>query len=415
MKLTDRSVAALKLPPGKDDYIWFDDPIPGYGARLRKGLRKTTATWVFQYSIGRGQTRRITIGKISALPERKARELAADHHAKVHLGGNPSAEKRAARVKAGETFGALLPRYIAHKLAQLKPRSFEEVERHLTMHARSLHARSIDTIDQRAAALFLAKIADANGPSAANRVRASASAYFSWLLREGLAAVNPFANTNKQPEAASRDRTLVDSELREIWEAVGEGQYANIIRLLMLTGSRRDEIANLKWDEVDLDNALVVLPPARTKAKRTHEISLSAPALAILESVPRRDSPDGFVFGRGARGFSDWSGSKRELDARILAARQAAAGKKAAPMAHWTPHDFRRSMSTTMHERLGVAPHIVEACLGHTGTFRSGVSSVYNRSSYRLEKARAWTLWGAHVTAVVEGRASNVTSLRGRS
>lgn len=412
MKLTDRSVAALKLPPGKDDYIWFDDLIPGYGARLRRGRKDTTASLIFQYSLGRGETRRITIGNVGALPERKARELAADLHAKVRLGGNPSAEKRAARVKAGETFGALLPRYLAHKRAQLKPRSFEEVDRHLTVHARSLHARSIDAIDQRAAALFLAKTAETNGPAAANRVRASASAYYGWLMREGLAAANPFANTNKQPEAASRDRTLTDNELAEIWKAAGEGQYADIIRLLMLCGARRDEIANLKWDEIDLANALITLGPARTKAKRTHEISLSTQALAILQSVPRRDSPDGFVFGRGARGFSDWSGSKAELDARILAARQAAAGKKAVPMPHWTPHDFRRSMSTTMHERLGIQPHIVEACLGHTGTFRSGVSSVYNRSSYRTEKARAWTLWGAHVAAIVKGAKSNVTSLR---
>ena len=81
-------------------------------------------------------------------------------------------------------------------------------------------------------------------------------------------------------------------------------------------------------------------------------------------------------------------------------------------MSHWTPHDFRRSMSTTMHERLGIQPHIVEACLGHTGTFRSGVSSVYNRSSYRTEKARAWTVWGAHVAAIVKGAKSNVTSLK---
>jgi integrase len=408
MKLTPKAVTAIRLPSGKTDYIVFSDDVSGLGFRVREsGWRG----WIFQYSLGRAQQRRLTLGAATALTAGKAHELAADLAAKVRLGGDPQAEKRNARVKAGETFGALLPRYLAHKRAQLKPRSFEEVDRHLTMHARSLHARSIDMIDRRAAALFLAKVADANGPAAANRARASASAYYGWLLREGLAAANPFANTNKAPEGPSRDRTLVDSELAEIWKAAGEGQYANIIRLLMLTGARRDEIANLQWDEIDVANAVITLPQARTKNKRAHEISLSAPALVILQSVPRRDSPDGFVFGRGARGFSDWSGSKRELDARILAARQAAAGKKAVPMPHWTPHDFRRSMSTTMHERLGIQPHIVEACLGHTGTFRSGVSSVYNRSSYRTEKARAWTLWGAHVVAVVEGRASNVTSL----
>ena len=148
----------------------------------------------------------------------------------------------------------------------------------------------------------------------------------------------------------------------------------------MLCGTRRDEIANLQWDEVDLDNALITFGPARTKNKRSHEISLSAPALAMLQSVPRRDSPDGYVFGRGcARVLGLVEGQRPSLDARILAARQAASEEKSKPMSHWTPHDFRRSMSTTMHERLGIQPHIVEACLGHTGTFRSGVASVYNR------------------------------------
>ena len=208
------------------------------------------------------------MAKVGVLPERKARELAADLHAKVRLGGNPSAEKRAARVKAGETFGALLPRYLAHKRAQLKPRSFEEVDRHLTVHARSLHGRSIDAVDRRAAALLLAKTAEANGPAAANRVRAELLG----LLRMADARRTGRGQSIRQHQQgarrALRDRTLADGELAEIWRASGDGQYGAIIRLLMLCGTRRDEIANLQWDEVDLDNALITLGPARTKNKR---------------------------------------------------------------------------------------------------------------------------------------------------
>jgi hypothetical protein len=104
---------------------------------------------------------------------------------------------------------------------------------------------------------------------------------------------------------------------------------------------------------------------------------------------PRDDGRD-FVFGRGNGGFSGWSRAKSDLDARL--------GK----MPAWHLHDLRRSFSTTLHERLGIAPHIVEDCLGYS-TFRAGVSNVYNKSSYRDAKRHALDLWAAHLMAAVNG------------
>jgi integrase len=409
MKLTAPSVRALKLQRDQRDKTFWDDEIGGFGIRVREGGSKA---WVVQYDFG-GRARRMTLGAVEALDAGKARATAKDILASVRLGRDPAAEKHTARARASETFGALLPRYLEHQRAKLKPRSFEEVARHLEMHAQPLHARALDAVDQRAAAIMLAKIAENNGPAAANRTRASVSAYFSWLMKEGLASSNPFANTNKAPENASRDRTPTDDELAEIWRACEDNQYGAIVRLLMLCGARRDEIAGLRWSEVNVDDALITLPPERTKSRREHEIPLSAAALAIVEAQPLRDGRD-HIFGRGEGGFSDYSSSKSELDARILAARQAKAkrGKAAAPMPAWTLHDFRRAMSTALHEKLGIAPHVVEATLGHTGTFRSGVASVYNRSSYRTEKRRALDLWADHVLAAVEERERKVIPLR---
>jgi integrase len=102
------------------------------------------------------------------------------------------------------------------------------------------------------------------------------------------------------------------------------------------------------------------------------------------------------VFGRGVGGFSGWSRAKQDLDARI-----------AASVPEWHLHDLRRSFSTTMHERLGIPPHIVEDVLGHA-TFKQGVANVYNKASYRNEKRRALDLWAAHLMVVVEGRDSKI-------
>lgn len=407
MKLTGSSVRSLKLPPGVRDKTFFDDDLGGFGVRVRDTGSKA---YVVQYDIGR-RTRRMTLGAVEALDISKARATAKDILAAVRLGRDPAGEKHTARVRASETFGALLPRYLEHQRAKLKPRSFQEINRHLETHARPMHGRAVDAIDQRGMAVLLAKIAKDSGPAAANRVRASVSAYYTWLMREGLTAVNPVINTNRAPERSSRDRTPSDSELAEIWQACPDNDYGAIVRLLMLFGARREEIASLRWSEINLDQDLITLPPARTKNRRLHEIPISAPARTILKALPRREDRD-LIFGRRQGGFSHWSSSKRELDERILAARQAIMKKGAAAlMPAWTLHDIRRSMSTGMHEKLGVAPHIVEACLGHSGTFRSGIAAIYNRSSYRNEKRRALELWAEHLRTLIEGAERKIIPL----
>jgi integrase len=249
----------------------------------------------------------------------------------------------------------------------------------------------------------LTEIAEASGPYAANRVRASLGTYFTWLAREGLVEANVVANTNRAPENGARSRVLDGDELREIWQAAGSDRYGSIVKLLLLTAARRDEIASLAWSEVDLDAALIVLPPARTKNRREQEIPLAPPALAILQAQPRRMSADGnprdFVFGSvGQFGFAGWSKAKAELDARLFAARKAA-GK--APILPWRLHDLRRTASTVMHDKLGIAPHYVEAVLGHVSGHKAGVAGTYNRARYQLEKRNALQAWADYVLAVV--------------
>jgi integrase len=405
MRLTATAIRSLSLPPGKPDRTFFDADLPGFGLRLRLG---GSQVWLIQYAI-HGKTRRMVLGSPATLDPGKARDQAKDLLARVRLGEDPAREKHKARVRASETFGALLPRYLSHQRSRLKPRSYVENERHLLVGAKALHALAVEAIDRRTIAIRLAEIAETSGPTAANRTRASLSAFFSWLRREGLTeAANPVLDTNKAAEAGARERTLKDGELAKIWHVAGDNQYGTIIKLLILTGARRDEIAGLRWPEVDLDGALISLPPERTKSRRVHEIPLTAPALKILEAQPRRfqsdSSPRDLVFGYGEGGFQLWGKSKLELDARI------AAGDGV--IQPWTLHDFRRTLSTRMHETLGVQPHIVEAVLGHVSGYQGGVAGVYNRASYEREKRQALTRWAEHVLAVVERRESNIVPLR---
>jgi integrase len=143
---------------------------------------------------------------------------------------------------------------------------------------------------------------------------------------------------------------------------------------------------------------VITLPPARTKTKRLHEIFLSPPALAVLEAQARDPERD-LVFGRGGHGWRGWSKSKAELDARVS-------------VRDWTLHDFRRVLSTRLHETLGIQPHVIEALLGHV---QPGIGAVYNKADYADAKYAALVKWGEYVDGLVSGkRSAAVVKLRRR-
>ena len=181
---------------------------------------------------------------------------------------------------------AAIPRAPAQRASSRGP--FRKPTAIWLAHAKPLHDLAVEKIDRRTIAIRLAEIAEQSGPAAANRVRASLSAYFAWLLREGILEANPVLNTNRAVEAGARTHVVADDELALIWRALGEDQYSAIIKLLLLTGARRDEIASLRWSEIDLDRAVITLPPARTKNRREHLIPLAPAAVAILQAQPRR-------------------------------------------------------------------------------------------------------------------------------
>jgi integrase len=404
--LTTSNVRSLACPAGKREEVYWDTSLAGFGLRVQdSGAR----AYVVQYAISRHQRRKQTLD-FAAFDFGKARETAKQILAKAALGGDPAREKQEGRAQAAVTVGALLAYFLDRQRQRLKPRSLEETERHLLTHAKPLHATPIIKLDRRMIAARLGEIDRASGPAAANRVRTSLSAFCTWAARQGYIDSNPVSFTDKAVENGARERLLKAAELAAIWSGLGDGQYGTILKLLLLTGARREEIGGLRWSEIDFDAGEITLPPARTKNKREQLIPMSAHVTAILKALPRRTDPDGnvrdLVFGTGEGGFSDWSGSKQELDARITAAR----GK---PLAHWTPHDFRRLLSTTMHEQLRVSPAVVEAILGHVGVYKAGVRGVYNKALYLDERRRGLTKWAEHIEGIIRGkRPGKVVKLR---
>jgi integrase len=378
MRLTDAAVATLRVPEGKSEIILFDDSFPGFGVRVRRGGSRR---FIYQYKLN-GTNRRFTFKEANVKRARAAAQILA---AKVTLGSDPALEKEAAHDAAGDTFKRCLDRYLARPQGRRRERTLQEIRRHLERNLQPLHRLHIKKIDRRRVADELTRLTVENGAVQSNRTRSSLSAFLNWCVGEGYVDINVAAQTNKHEEIA-RSRVLDDRELRLIWNALPEqGDYRDLIRLLILTGQRLREIANLHWSEIDFDKAIITLPPGRTKNHREHVIPLSAPALEILKGRARDERE--LVFGAGVRGFSGFSKAKRELDERA---------KLGEP---WVVHDIRRSVATGLAKL--AQPHIVECVLGHVGGFRAGVSGVYNLHAYEDEKRRALDLWGKHISGLV--------------
>jgi integrase len=403
MKLTDAAIKPLALPAGVNDKILFDDALPGFGLRIREGGKRT---WIVQYRVGAKQ-RRVTLGTTATLDADKARKAAKTALSKTHLGRDPQAEKVEARAQAAVTLGSVVDSYLErYATKRLKPSTLADVKRYLRRHWGVLARLQAGKVTRADVAGRLSGIANESGVYAANRARAALSALYAWAIAEGLVDANPVVGARKAADEVARDRVLANEELSLIWRHAGEGDFGAILRLLILTGQRREEVAAMPWAEVDIAGATWRIAGERTKNARPHEVPLSQPALAILGARIRSDGRE-LVFGSRKGPFSGWSKAKAALDARMTA-------ELGHPVASWRLHDVRRTVATGLAD-LGVQPHVIEAVLNHISGHKAGVAGVYNRATYGAEKRHALALWAEHVAALVEGRTSNIALLGRRA
>ena len=397
VRFTKPNTARLTCPSGKTETFFWDAALPGFGMRAYATGRRQ---WIAQYRDATGRTRRATFGDTRTVELDEAREGARRLLSKVELGSDPQAEKQAA-LKAVR-LGTLVDAYLAAAKTRLKASSYALVKLHLEKHAKPIHRDTAGDVGRADVVKLLATLARDSGPVSANRVRSSLSAMWVWGLRSGMiAGDNPVAHVPKPSNEVARDRVLTDAELALVWQATAGGRdHDRIVRLLMLTGARRDEVGGMEWAEVA--RPLWTLARARAKNGLPHEVPLGPLAVAHL---PTKQVGRDLVFGEGKSGFSGWSRCKIRLDVRMAVllsqAFNALHGRAPTPdevtAPAWTLHDLRRTLSTWLNEN-GTEPHVVEAVLNHvSGSAKRGVAGVYNRAQYREPKRAALARWEVHV------------------
>ncbi len=403
-KITKSSVDALD-PGRRSDgalrpaFLW-DTELKGFGCKATPGGKKV---FLVQYRIGgRGGTaQRITLGTHGKITAEQARKMALAELGKIASGQDPAATKREERRKlTGETFEDVAQRYLSAEGKGKK--TWRETRRILERDAiPALGNRPMVAITRGEVVTLLDRTAQ-RSPSMARALFAQLRPLFKWA-RDRVIDHNPIADLKGPPPLASRKRKLDHAEIRAFWKATAALDYpwAPFFQLLLLTGQRREEVAGMRWAEIDLEKGLWRLPskeeyqPQRTKNGEEHFVDLSPQALAIFETLP--GSRTGLVFTTtGITPISGFSKPKGRLDA--LMAREL--GGELQP---WRNHDLRRTVSTLMGDDLGIDPAVIDRIQNHVTGLKANMRGPYQLQQLRGPRRDALLRWGEHVEKLTSG------------
>ncbi len=357
-------------------------------------------SWAYRYKAG-GKSRKLTLGPYPLVGLAAARDKARKAAAERVDGVDPALAKRAAKAEARvaaepalDLIETVVESYLTrYARKQTRPRSWRQAEWLLRKEiVPVLGKRKLSTIRRTEIVALLDRIAD-RAPVTANRALAHFRHLCSWALDRGLIEANPAAGI-KAPggEEKRGERTLDDNEVHALWTAAEALGYPSgpIVHLLVLTGARLREVTEMKWPEVDLAARLWIVPAERCKNGRSHQVPLTAQALAVLGRLPRFERCDAVFTHNGKAPVTSMTRAKRVLDLAMT------------PREPWTIHDIRRSVATGL-QKLGVRLEVTEAALNHVGGSRGGIVAVYQKYAYAEEKAVALKRWADHVEMVVTG------------
>lgn len=380
--LSDLAIRKITPDPKRRTEIW-DARLPGFGLRVFPSGVKSFVL-VYRHL---GRPRRMTLGRYPVTGLAEARAKALDALKLIDAGTDPQADAESTGHPERYTFEQAVRSFVKlHCERHNRPVTARDTERILNNYFVSRWARrDIRELTKTDILKVLDDIVEEGLPSAANHALAAIRKFFNWCVERGMLDASPCLGIKKPAANNTRDRVLDIGEMTAVWKAAELVGYpfGPIVKLLILTGQRRNEVANMQWSQLDFAAKTWTLPAELTKNGRQHVLPLTPQTVTLLRALPHFTSD--YVF--PARGenpaFAHFSRGKVKLDAL--------SGVK-----DWTLHDLRRSAATHL-AKLSVAPHVIERILNHvSGTF-GGVAGVYNRFQYLDEMRKALAMWESHL------------------
>jgi integrase len=419
-RLTDRFVRTVTPKGnGRDEYL--DSIVPQLMLRVSPTGHKSFAL-LARYPGYRNPTRRL-LGvyydgdpavlaepdptlldrDCAALSLAEAREKARYWLGLIARGRDPGAEKRAATATkkqqevdrqrdAASTFEKVAAAWVTRKLAghAHELAIMRMIEREFTSRWRG---RPIAAISREEMKEAIRAIEERGAPTQAIQALGDLRRLLGWAEECGdfgafvspLKEIKPAAWVDARKEP--RTRILTQDELRRVWQAAVTMGYpwGDCVRLLMLTGQRLREIADLSWPEIDLDSKVITIPAERMKGGAPHEVPLAPQALGLLQSPPRFGGKYVFSLKGGVRPVSGFDRLKTRLDA-------------ASGVSGWVMHDLRRTARSGFSALSGFEDVHREAVLDHR---RSGIARVYDLHKYRDEKLALLTAWEERLLSIL--------------
>jgi integrase len=431
--LTDLAVKAQRSHPIKRLEI-PDGRTPGLYLVVQAGSAKKKS-WAYRYRIA-GKTCKLTLGPTVLLEPGQddnpdptlgdgltlagARQLARAATNNVARGIDPAAQKRAAREISQvrpdrDLFHNVVDQFLKKHVSG--KRSVKEVERMLAVEVTpAWGGRPIHDITKRDVIELLDGITERGKGTMANRVFATVRKLFNWACERDIIKISPCAGIKPPNEEKSRDRILTDDELRCFWKACDEIKYpfGPLFKLLLLTGQRLSEVAEMTGHELRLSEKLWTIPRERAKNDNAHDVALSDAALEVLAGLKKIRGKKDYIFTTtGETPVSGFSRAKSNLDEEMLALAEAPPEiwGEAPEIPPWRIHDLRRTVASGM-ARLGINLPVIEKVLNHQSGSFGGIVGVYQRHSYADEKRRALEAWARFVESLVEPASTNIVELR---
>ena len=384
-KLTKSAIDALPTP--QSDTVYWDAALPGFGVKVTPKGRKV---FIVLYRTGGAgsKLRKYTIGPYGRVTLHQARIAAQKVFAARLEGRDPAAEKRERKRRVvADRVEDLLEAFIEQRLSQ--NRSGAEIARLLRREmGKAWAGRSIHEIGKRDVVEVISAIEQRGAPVAANKTLKSIKTFMRWCVGRAVLDQSPAEGVPLPAKEVARDRVLSDDELARVILAARQvdDRYGGIVELLALTGQRREEVARLAWDELDLTQRIWTIPKSRTKNAKPHIVQLSDQSIAVLQADERRRVLTCLLY----------MGPNHSRTLRVPNAKLDELSK----VTGWRLHDLRRTCVSGM-ARLGIAPHVADKILNHQSGTITGVAAVYQRHEFLRERKDALERWGAHVAKIV--------------
>jgi integrase len=389
--LTDRGVAALKPRPQR--YAEPDPQLTGHYVRVTPTGAKSFVAVARDPS---GKQVWATTGLTDVLTIEEAREKAREAIKRIRA-GLPAFE---APPMKPASFEEIATQWLKRHVGAKKLRSEGEVTRLLRVHVfPAWKDRAFLGVRRSDVAALLDEVEDDHGARQADYVLAIVRGIMNWYATRHDNYVPPIVKGMRRtnPKERARARILDDDEIRAVWKAAeANGTFGALVRLLLLTAQRREKVVSMRWPDVSVDGTWTIAAEAREKGT-AGELVLPELALAIIHAQPQLGDNSFVLAGRGNGHVNSFSKAKRELEARLPR-----------DMPQWQLHDLRRTARSLL-SRAGVRPDVAERTLGHV---QPGIEAVYDRHSYKAEKADALHRLADLIDTIVHPRTADVLPMK---